>query len=137
MLAWLAPIVVFGLVVFVHELGHFLAAKSVGVYCPRFSIGCPRIHNAIAVNAMTIRIHGAAALPARNGKSRSAIRCAMALEPSAPRSTAPSCNGKTAPDRSPIHRQSGSPRSARPVASIAAVCETGRIAPAPVRKWKP
>src|SRR5438105_1589596 len=39
MLAWLAPIFVFGLVVFVHELGHFLAAKAVGVYAPRFSIG--------------------------------------------------------------------------------------------------
>lgn len=38
-LAWLAPIVVFGLVVFVHELGHFLAAKACGVYAPRFSIG--------------------------------------------------------------------------------------------------
>ena len=39
MLAILAPILVFGLVIFVHELGHFLAAKSVGVYAPRFSIG--------------------------------------------------------------------------------------------------
>src|SRR5687767_9705928 len=39
MLAILAPILVFGLVIFVHELGHFLAAKSVGVYTPRFSIG--------------------------------------------------------------------------------------------------
>src|SRR3954449_8925339 len=39
MLTWLAPLLVFGLVVFVHELGHFLAAKSVGVYAPRFSIG--------------------------------------------------------------------------------------------------
>src|SRR5215208_1735649 len=38
-LAILAPLFVFGLVVFVHELGHFLAAKSVGVYTPRFSIG--------------------------------------------------------------------------------------------------
>jgi regulator of sigma E protease len=38
-LAILAPIFVFGLVVFVHELGHFLAAKMVGVYTPRFSIG--------------------------------------------------------------------------------------------------
>jgi regulator of sigma E protease len=35
----LSPIIVFGLVIFVHELGHFLAAKSVGVYTPRFSIG--------------------------------------------------------------------------------------------------
>lgn len=39
MLAILAPIFVFALVIFVHELGHFLAAKSVGVYTPRFSIG--------------------------------------------------------------------------------------------------
>jgi RIP metalloprotease RseP len=37
--AILAPIIVFGLVIFVHELGHFLAAKAVGVYAPRFSIG--------------------------------------------------------------------------------------------------
>jgi regulator of sigma E protease len=37
--AWLAPIFVFGVVVFVHELGHFLAAKVTGVYAPRFSIG--------------------------------------------------------------------------------------------------
>src|SRR5512145_1448587 len=39
MLSWLAPILVFGLVVLVHELGHFIAAKSLGVYAPRFSIG--------------------------------------------------------------------------------------------------
>lgn len=39
MLTWVAPIIVFGLVVFVHELGHFIAAKLVGVYAPRFSIG--------------------------------------------------------------------------------------------------
>src|SRR5437762_9936760 len=39
MLAVLAPILVFGLVIFVHELGHFLAAKATGVYAPRFSIG--------------------------------------------------------------------------------------------------
>jgi regulator of sigma E protease len=36
---WLAPILVFGAVIFVHELGHFLAAKATGVYAPRFSIG--------------------------------------------------------------------------------------------------
>ncbi|MGH7626704.1 MAG: RIP metalloprotease RseP [Gemmatimonadaceae bacterium] len=30
---------VFGLVIFIHELGHFLAAKAFGVYAPRFSIG--------------------------------------------------------------------------------------------------
>lgn len=39
MLSWLAPILVFGLVVFIHELGHFMAAKALGVYAPRFSIG--------------------------------------------------------------------------------------------------
>jgi regulator of sigma E protease len=32
-------VIVFGVVVFVHELGHFLAAKLVGVYAPIFSIG--------------------------------------------------------------------------------------------------
>jgi regulator of sigma E protease len=37
--AWLAPIFVFGAVVHVHQLGHFLAAKLTGVYAPRFSIG--------------------------------------------------------------------------------------------------
>ena len=39
MLAYVAPVLVFGLVIFVHELGHFIAAKLVGVYAPRFSIG--------------------------------------------------------------------------------------------------
>jgi hypothetical protein len=39
MLAILLPDSRFGLVIFVHELGHFLAAKAVGVYAPRFSIG--------------------------------------------------------------------------------------------------
>ncbi len=39
MLSYLAPILVFGILIFVHELGHFLAAKALGVYAPRFSIG--------------------------------------------------------------------------------------------------
>jgi regulator of sigma E protease len=39
MLAVLAPLLVFGLVIFIHELGHFVAAKLSGVYAPRFSIG--------------------------------------------------------------------------------------------------
>lgn len=39
MLAWLAPILVLGIVIFVHELGHFLAAKWTGVYAPRFALG--------------------------------------------------------------------------------------------------
>lgn len=39
MLTYLAPLIVFGLVVFVHELGHFVAAKLTGVYAPRFSVG--------------------------------------------------------------------------------------------------
>jgi regulator of sigma E protease len=34
-----AVIFVFGLVIFVHELGHFVVAKWAGVYAPRFSIG--------------------------------------------------------------------------------------------------
>lgn len=39
MLRLAAPILVFGLVIFIHELGHFVAAKLMGVYAPRFSIG--------------------------------------------------------------------------------------------------
>jgi regulator of sigma E protease len=43
MLEWLrtpaAIVFVFGVVIFVHELGHFIAAKLTGVYAPRFSIG--------------------------------------------------------------------------------------------------
>ena len=43
MLEWLrtpaAIVFVFGIVIFVHELGHFVAAKLMGVYAPRFSIG--------------------------------------------------------------------------------------------------
>ena len=35
----IGPIIVFGVVIFVHELGHFMAAKLTGVYAPRFSIG--------------------------------------------------------------------------------------------------
>jgi regulator of sigma E protease len=42
MLRLIAPFVVFGVVVFVHELGHFLAAKLVGVYAPVFSLGWGR-----------------------------------------------------------------------------------------------
>lgn len=39
MLYWLAIPVVLGTVVFVHELGHFIAAKVFGVYAPRFALG--------------------------------------------------------------------------------------------------
>ena len=39
MLTWLAWLPLFGIIVFVHELGHFLAAKFTGVYAPRFSVG--------------------------------------------------------------------------------------------------
>ena len=36
-----ATIVVLGILIFVHELGHFMAARSVGVHVERFSIGFP------------------------------------------------------------------------------------------------
>ncbi len=36
------PLFVFGIVVFVHELGHFVAAKMMGVYAPVFSLGWGR-----------------------------------------------------------------------------------------------
>ncbi|HYV99356.1 MAG TPA: RIP metalloprotease RseP [Gemmatimonadaceae bacterium] len=38
-MAFLAPIIVLGLVILVHEAGHFWAAKIFGVYAPRFAIG--------------------------------------------------------------------------------------------------
>ncbi|MFP4171602.1 MAG: RIP metalloprotease RseP [Candidatus Hydrogenedentota bacterium] len=34
-------LVVLGVLIFFHELGHFLAAKSFGIYCERFSLGMP------------------------------------------------------------------------------------------------
>jgi len=39
LLTVLAFLLVLGVVIFVHELGHFLAAKAVGIGVPRFSIG--------------------------------------------------------------------------------------------------
>ncbi len=35
----LATMVLLGVIIFIHELGHFLAAKSVGIEVQRFSIG--------------------------------------------------------------------------------------------------
>ena len=32
---------VLGVLVFVHEMGHFLAAKACGIYVDRFSLGMP------------------------------------------------------------------------------------------------
>ena len=44
MLTLVAFLVVIGVLVFVHELGHLIAAKSVDIEVPRFSIGFgPRI----------------------------------------------------------------------------------------------
>lgn len=39
MLKFIAPLLVFGIVVFVHELGHFIAAKLMRVYAPVFAFG--------------------------------------------------------------------------------------------------
>ncbi|MCK4411957.1 MAG: RIP metalloprotease RseP [Candidatus Eisenbacteria sp.] len=41
MLTMLAFILVIGIIIFVHELGHFLAAKSVGIRVETFSLGYP------------------------------------------------------------------------------------------------
>ncbi|HKS05200.1 MAG TPA: site-2 protease family protein [Gemmatimonadaceae bacterium] len=38
-MSFLAPVLVLGIVILVHELGHFWAAKLFGVYAPRFAIG--------------------------------------------------------------------------------------------------
>lgn len=40
-MTFLATIIVLGVLIFVHELGHFAAAKAVGVRVVRFSIGLP------------------------------------------------------------------------------------------------
>lgn len=32
-------VLVLGIIVFIHELGHLLAAKAFGVYCKEFAIG--------------------------------------------------------------------------------------------------
>lgn len=34
-------LLVLGVLVFIHELGHFVAAKACGIYCDRFSLGMP------------------------------------------------------------------------------------------------
>ena len=39
MLGLLAFILVFGLIVTVHELGHLIFAKRAGIMCPEFAIG--------------------------------------------------------------------------------------------------
>ena len=41
MITILAFIIVLGVIVMIHELGHFFAARSVGVRVDRFSIGFP------------------------------------------------------------------------------------------------
>ena len=38
-MTFLATVIVLGVLIFVHELGHFAAAKAVGVDVQRFSIG--------------------------------------------------------------------------------------------------
>ena len=35
----LAAIIAFGVMIFVHELGHFLVAKACGVKCEKFYVG--------------------------------------------------------------------------------------------------
>ena len=37
----LAAIILLGVIIFIHELGHYLAARSIGVKVERFSIGYP------------------------------------------------------------------------------------------------
>ncbi len=41
MIPFFSFLVVIGVLIFVHELGHFMAAKSVGIEVQRFSIGLP------------------------------------------------------------------------------------------------
>jgi regulator of sigma E protease len=78
MLAWLAPLIVFGLVVFVHELGHFVAAKLTGVYAPVFSFGWgPRLwgvrHGETDYRVSWLPLGGFVAMATRDSESASAI----------------------------------------------------------------
>lgn len=78
MLAWLAPIIVFGLVVFVHELGHFIAAKLTGVYAPVFSFGWgPRLwgmrRGETDYRVSWLPLGGYVAMATRDAESTSAI----------------------------------------------------------------
>jgi len=41
MITLIATIVLLGVLIFIHELGHYLAARSIGVRVERFSIGYP------------------------------------------------------------------------------------------------
>ena len=78
MLAWLAPLIVFGLVVFVHELGHFVAAKLTGVYAPVFSFGWgPRLwgvrRGETDYRVSWLPLGGFVAMATRDSESASAI----------------------------------------------------------------
>ena len=78
MLAWLAPLIVFGLVVFVHELGHFIAAKITGVYAPVFSFGWgPRLwgirRGETDYRVSWLPLGGFVAMATRDSESTSAI----------------------------------------------------------------
>ena len=78
MLAWLAPLIVFGLVVFVHELGHFVAAKLTGVYAPVFSFGWgPRLwgirRGETDYRVSWLPLGGYVAMATRDSESASAI----------------------------------------------------------------
>jgi len=42
MTTWLIVAVTFGLVIFIHELGHFLVARKLGVKVEKFSLGLGR-----------------------------------------------------------------------------------------------
>jgi regulator of sigma E protease len=42
LITWISTIVALSVLIFVHELGHFLAAKGVGIQVPRFSLGFGR-----------------------------------------------------------------------------------------------
>lgn len=46
MLALIYFILILGLIVFIHELGHFIFAKKAGVHCYEFSLGMgPKIYS--------------------------------------------------------------------------------------------
>ena len=72
LLTVIAAVLVFGTVVLVHELGHFLAARRCGIHVQEFSIGFgpavwSRVKNGTRYSVRLLPLGGYNAMPGENG----------------------------------------------------------------------